>query len=123
MKKIQSLIFALLLFTLSTKSFAWGREGHSMVAQIAFNYLDATTKEKVIKYLNGMSIEDAASWMDDLRSDKEYDYLKPCHYINLEKDESYVHQVKDNIANELNKVINELRNPEKITNQKIGLTY
>lgn len=116
MKYIVSVfITAISLFVVPQKSYAWGRQGHSLVAEIAFHYMDNTTKGKVTKFLNGMTIEDAASWMDNVRSDHAYDYLKPDHYINIEKGETYTHDNKDNIINELNKVIDELSKAQTLT--------
>ena len=113
------LIAAICLFTTPQKSYAWGRQGHSLVVEIAFHYMDSTTQKKVAKFLNGMTIEDAGSWMDNVRSDHAYDYLKPDHYINIEKGEVYTADNKDNIVNELNKVISELNKSETLTDANI----
>lgn len=112
-------IVAISLFVTPKKSYAWGRQGHSLVAEIAFHYMDITTQKKVMKFLNGMTIEDAASWMDNIKSDHAYDYLKPDHYINIEKGDVYTANNKDNIVNELNKVISELNKSETLTDANI----
>ena len=69
----------------TTNLFAWGKRGHGIVAEIAFYNLDDATKTKVKKYIGDMSIEQAANWMDDVRSDHKYDYMKPWHYVNVDK--------------------------------------
>ena len=84
-KKYRCIILIMLLIFLPIKSFAWGKNGHSIVAEVSFNYLDANSKSNLLKYLDGMSIEDAANWMDDMRDDHSYDYMKPYHYVNFEK--------------------------------------
>ncbi len=123
MKKIILSSF-LVLVTLSfsiNKSFAWGRTGHSIVAQIAFSYLDEKTKTNVMKYLDTLSIELAASWMDNLRNDKSYDYLKPYHYINIEKGESYHPSTEDNIVNGINNSMLKLDNMSNLSKEEIRL--
>ena len=123
MKKIILSSF-LVLVTLSfsiNKSFAWGRTGHSIVAQIAFSYLDEKTKTNVMKYLDTLSIELAASWMDNLRNDKSYDYLKPYHYINIEKGESYHPSTEDNIVNGINNAMLKLDNMFNLSKEEIRL--
>lgn len=56
--------------------------------------------------------------MDEIRSDHAYDYLKPYHYINIEKGESYKPTSGANIINELNKVIARLKERSKHTNEE-----
>ena len=118
--KLSILIFTLLFFS-TTKTFAWGKTGHSLVAEIAFNYLDAQTKSNVLNILNGISIEEAASWMDNLRSDKSYDYLKPYHYIKIEKGMFYQESSEDNIVNALQKAIDDLRGCTKLSKDETKL--
>ncbi len=117
--KFFMLLLAATLFFIPNKVSAWGKKGHSLTAQIALHYLDSDTKNKVLKYLGGMSFEEAASWMDELRSKKEYDFMKPFHYINIEKNEIYEENEKDNIVNELNKTIKQLKNIEDLSNESI----
>jgi hypothetical protein len=115
-------LIASIAFSLSiNKTFAWGRTGHSIVAQIAFNYLDKKTKANVMKYLDTLTIEQAASWMDNLRNDKTYDYLKPYHYINIEKGENYTHSTEDNIINGINNAMLKLDNMENLSKEEITL--
>jgi len=118
------IISILVLVTLSfsiNKSFAWGRTGHSIVAQIAFSYLDEKTKANVMKYLDTLTIEQAASWMDNLRNDKSYDYLKPYHYINIEKGENYTPTTEDNIVNGINNAMLKLNNMSNLSKEEITL--
>lgn len=117
MKKILLLLSFLLLAT--TSGFAWGHLGHSLIAEIAFQNLDAKTKQNVLKYLDGMTIEDASNWMDAMRSDKNYNYMKPYHYINFDKGASVTELSGDNIINVLNKTIKDLDNIKGLSNDEI----
>ena len=111
MKKLVFFIAA--AFTMQAHSvFAWGSRGHKIVAQIARICLSKHVVDSVQYYLGDMSFEDAAVWMDEIRSDNTYDYLKPMHYINIEKDKTYVASKGPNIINELDLVINQLESRE-----------
>ena len=65
--------------------FAWGRTGHHLIAEIAASIMNESAKANVQKYLGNISFEEASVWMDEMRSDHQYDYMKPWHYINIEK--------------------------------------
>lgn len=80
-----------------------------MVAQIAWQYMDANTKQAVLKYLNGMSIESAAVWMDEMRSEPSFNYLKPWHYISVDKGKPFGPSTEDNIVNKLGDVVKQLQ--------------
>jgi hypothetical protein len=43
-------------------------------------YLNKGVKDSVQKYLGTMTFEEASTWMDDVRSDHSYDYMKTWHY-------------------------------------------
>jgi len=122
--RLLTLIF--LFFTTSQSSFAWGRKGHEIVAEIAFHYLDDSTKAKVLHYLGKLTIEEAAVWMDDMRSNSYYDFMKPWHYLNIEKGEIYKPNTKDrDVLIILNSSINGLKHKEnlKFDNIKEDLYY
>jgi hypothetical protein len=100
---------------------AWGHKGHSIVAEVAFKYLDAKTKQNVLSYLNGMSIEEASNWMDEMRSDRKYDYMKPYHYVNFEKGTAVKELEGHNIINTLNQTLKDLDNIKSMSNNDIKL--
>lgn len=120
-KALITLAILLTLIILPTTTFAWGSKGHALVAEVAFNYMDENTKKKVLKYLDGMTIEDAANWMDDVKKDHSYDYMKSYHYVNFEKGESVVETNGDNIIFQLNTTIKELQNKQNLSKEEINL--
>ncbi len=113
-KNALSLIFLLI----ATASFAWGHKGHTLVAETAFHYLDAKTKANVMKYLDGMTLAQAANWMDAIKSDKSKNFMKPWHYINLEKGAKTMPE-GDNIVTMLNKTIKELGQKQNLNDEEI----
>lgn len=89
-------------------AYAWGAEGHKMVADIARKKLNPGVEQKVQKYLDTMSFEEASVWMDNIRSVKSLDYMKPWHYVNVEKDSVYRKNPKGDIVSVLDSIIKEL---------------
>ncbi len=108
MKKYVFILTFLLCFLPSTKTSAWGKTGHGLVAEVAFSFLPEKTKANVLAHLNGLTIEQAANWMDDIKKDKSLDYMKPWHYVNFDKDEQVNDYCSDNVIFELTKAINNL---------------
>jgi hypothetical protein len=99
--------------------FGWGATGHQIVANIAKHYIDSATRAKVQHYLGSISFEDAGTWMDRMRSDQYYDYMKTWHYIDIEKDSAYARSTEKNLATVLNSAIKELMHKETLTDAQI----
>lgn len=118
-KQIVLIVCAIVFF--NTQSFAWGKKGHALVAEIAFTYLDPSIQSIVVKYLNGRSIQEAANWMDELRDDHSYDYLKPYHYVNFDKNVKVVSHEGDNIIFRLTQTIQELKNYKNLSDEAIKM--
>jgi len=119
-KKSLLLVSALLILGHNTL-FAWGREGHQMVVEVAYQLLSNSAKEKLKAYLGNTSIEDAATWMDEMRGNKQYAYLTSTHFINIDKGEKLNPFQKGNIYTELNTVINELEKSSNPVDMKLDL--
>jgi hypothetical protein len=117
----QFIALLIVLIILPSKSFAWGKQGHSIVAEVAFNYLDANTKSNLLKYLDGMSIEDAANWMDDMRDDHSFDYMKPYHYVNFEKGSIVKVNPGNNLLSVLTNTINDLKNYKSFNKEEVKM--
>ncbi|MBW4891622.1 S1/P1 nuclease [Mucilaginibacter sp. HMF5004] len=114
----RSITIAFLLVISLTASinnvFAWGKAGHQMVAEVAFNYLDAATKAKILQALNSYNIEQAATWMDDVRGDASLGYMKSWHFVNIDKGAVYKTHGSD-AAFQLNRVITALMHKATLT--------
>jgi len=67
--------------------------GHKMVAAAAWEQLTPFAKQSVERVL-GMGKEhfiEASTWADRIKSNEDFNYLKPLHYVNMPKDAlSYV---------------------------------
>src|SRR3954463_14872664 len=110
MKKIlKFFVVCMILMSLSGETFAWGKRGHELVAQIAFRFLDDSTQQIVKKYLGNLSIEEAANWMDDERGNSYYNYMRTWHYLDIDKGQSYTPSTERNILTVLHSAIVDLR--------------
>jgi len=110
---------AILFFVSVAPAFAWGEKGHALVAEIAFHYLNDKTKATVMSYLDGMTIEEAANWMDAIKSDSKNKYMSPWHYVNFEKGGPVIETPGDNILYVLDKTIQELKNRQSLSKDEI----
>ena len=119
-KALIALTSILLLVISPAKTYAWGKQGHALVAEVAFKYMNKKTKKEVLKYLDGMTIEDAANWMDNIKNDHSYDYMKPYHYANFEKGDQVLETEGDNIIYQLNSTIKELQNKKNLSKEEIN---
>ena len=63
-------------------SAVWGAEGHRVVGHIAQELLTPAAKTAVTDLLEGSRLEDVANWADEIKSDSDYDWARPLHYIN-----------------------------------------
>src|ERR1700748_1679158 len=121
MKKLKCIAFFFGMILIVSKGFAWGPTGHQIVAQIAKQYLNKNVKDSVEKYLNGLSFEETATWMDDIKKDHLHDNMNSWHYINIEKDKTYVKTDEENVVNELEKAIAQLNNKKQLSKDEINL--
>ena len=82
--------------------------------------MEKKVKKKVQKYLGTTSFEDAAVWMDVMRSNHDFDYMKPWHYLNMEKDATYSKAANGDVLSELDLVIAELKNYKTMKTEDVN---
>lgn len=88
---------------------AFGSKGHRMVAEIAMRYLSPLAKANVLKALGTMTPAAASTWMDEMRGDPDYDFMKPWHFVNIPKGGTFDATQGDNIITALNHAFNDIR--------------
>jgi hypothetical protein len=118
-KQFRSLLLFFVFLTIQSECMAWGAVGHKLVAKIGYSLLNVAEKDSLTKYLRGTSIEDASVWMDEIKADKSYDFQKPWHYINIDKDSVYNPTDTANIIWALNRVVAELKERQKYSKEKV----
>lgn len=108
------LLISICILIFSQKNYAWSKEGHHIVAQIAKNYLKQSTLDSIQKYFKDLSFEDAACWMDEVKKDENYKYLYNWHFVNIAPDASYVKTEIPNIINQLELAIQNLHQKKDV---------
>lgn len=97
MSKLLAILLALLV---SGQACAWGAAGHRVTGALAYDLLAPGAKRAVDHLLQGQSLEDAATWADDMRSNRDnadfwgYDHAATWHFINVAPGESYAQSTK-----------------------------
>jgi len=117
MKQVVILAFFTLLALHASKSLAWGRKGHEIIAEIAFSRLSPTVKNTVLKYLDGLTIQQASTWMDDIRGNTTYSALEKAHYINIPSTSN----PETDVQRELEKTFLELEDKKSLNDSLIRL--
>lgn len=106
---MKNIFVCLFLFFFILNGYSWGERGHKIVAAIAKKCLPKQVLDSVQFYLGDMSFNEASVWMDVVRKEPAYDYLKPWHYINVDKDKTYVAVEEPNVVNQLEVAIATLK--------------
>lgn len=122
-KKLKFTLFLFFVLGLSITSFGWGRVGHHIIVEIAKNYVSKDVQDSINKYLGDMTWDAASTWMDELRGNTQYDYMKQWHYINIDKGGQYDTTIENgnNVVKQLEVAIHNLKNRSKLTKEEINL--
>ena len=107
------------LFLPPQKAKAWGPDGHTIVFRIALQFVKPEVKQNVLDILDTMSATTAANWMDIMRANSDYDYMKPWHYIDFAAEKEYTPSTDENIVNRLIFMFNELRHKKTLYKEQI----
>lgn len=91
MKKIVTVFVCLLLmsFNVNREDFRWGQTGHRTVGHIADGMLSKKAKKQVKRVLGNETLAEVSTWMDEVRSDRDYDYAQTWHYTTIPDGETY----------------------------------
>jgi hypothetical protein len=73
--------------------FAWGPEGHEVIALIAEHYMTPAAKAKATEILDGSSPESVASWADEYRT--HHREPGPWHYIDIPLADSQIDMARE----------------------------
>lgn len=83
---------ALLILTfvcVSSSLFAWGKNGHRIVGNVAFQHLTPKAKKNIQAILKHEHLNMVGNYMDFIKSDKTYDYMSPWHYCTVPDGKTY----------------------------------
>ncbi len=79
----------LLLFICSSVAFSWGKTGHRVVGQIAYNHLTNKAKKNIQKVLGDEQLGMVGNYMDFIRSRSDTKYMTPWHYCTVPDGKTY----------------------------------
>lgn len=98
---------------------AWGPKGHKMCGAIAIKYAKAKVIDSLQYYLGERNLDNASVWMDEVRKDSSYNYMKPWHFVTFPKGEDY-NKNEENVITKLSSVINELKHRKALSKERIA---
>ena len=84
----------ILFLFLALKASSWGLTGHRTIGQIAEYHLSKKAKKEVQKILGTETLADVANWLDFIKSEPAYDYMKPWHYVTIPDGQTYATAAK-----------------------------
>src|SRR6185295_17442771 len=115
----KSIVVAFFSATFFQPAFAWGPEGHTIVGKLALHFMNKDAREGILKVLDGMPMDTAANWMDIMKSNADYDFMRSWHYLDFDKGKTYTPSNDDNIINRLTLTLSELKYKNTLCDQQI----
>jgi len=85
----QLIITAALLFGFSSTALGWGQIGHRVIGEVAENHLSPKAKKAIDEILGHESLAVVSTYMDEIRSDDDFDHTHPWHYTTIPEGETY----------------------------------
>ena len=80
---------ALFLFLSVHTAWAWGPQGHMIVAQVAENNLTPAAKKAVATILKGQTLAEVATWADVVKGGAQWSHTKGWHFVDIPDGENY----------------------------------
>ena len=84
MKKHIFAAFFAVLMCVPAQLWAWGQEGHRIVAEVAYHYLSSGAIKKIDKVLGKHGMVYVANWPDEIKSDTIYPTSHDWHFQDLD---------------------------------------
>ncbi len=107
-------------FLLPFNVYSYGKTGHRIVGELAQRHLSNKAKLAVERILGKEKLAHASLWADEIKSDRNFDYAKLYHRMNVPKDSDLrkIQIEKHSIIWALVNFENILRSPETTQNEK-----
>ena len=86
--KIRLLFLAILLFY-NSRAWSWGQTGHRVVGLIAERHLSKKALKNLQMVLGNESLAMVSNYMDQIRSDKTYDFMFTWHWATIPDGQTY----------------------------------
>lgn len=85
-KLLKGLLPVILCSFWSGSVYGFGATAHQISGQIAERYICAETRRAIKPFMPEYSLAVAGLWADQIRSDEDWDFARPWHYINVPDD-------------------------------------
>ncbi|MEQ9310748.1 MAG: S1/P1 nuclease [Balneolaceae bacterium] len=109
------LLLSFLIMPISNTSdevMRWGQIGHRTTGHIATQLLTDSALNEVERVLNGNSLAEVSTWMDEVRSDNNFRFMSPWHYCTIPEGKTYEEAgtpEEGDIIWAIDKMVNELK--------------
>lgn len=100
-------MFCIITLCVSQQAFCWGSLGHKTSAQVAWTFMDKSTRDKVSAVLNQQSLPEISTWADAARAQAEWKFTIWYHFEKAPDNYTYLENLKrqDDKYNKLGGVI------------------
>ncbi len=98
----------------TTNLYAWGVDGHKIIAQIAEEKLDPEAKRQLHILLDGQSLASVAAWADTIKANPSWAHTKPWHFADVPDGEDYHDEgphTEGNIVTAISEMVKILKDP------------
>lgn len=91
----KKLILVFSILALSPEAFSWGKNGHRIVGEIAQRNLSSDAQKGVKDLLGDEDLSRVATYSDEIRSERKFDYTAPWHYASIPTGKTYFDQKRN----------------------------
>lgn len=88
----KNILVVLAVLVISPKAFSWGKTGHRVVAEIAQRNLSLEAQRGVKELLGDDDLSRVATYPDEIRSNRKFDYTASWHYASIPTGKTYFDQ-------------------------------
>ncbi len=83
------LLIAFFLSLSAEQTHGWGATGHRVVGDVASRHLTPKAQKKLNTLLKGESLALIGTWMDEVRSNRKYDFMADWHWVTVPSGHTY----------------------------------
>lgn len=87
--KIKIFSSILLVLFSAGQAFSWGQTGHRAIGEVASFYIKNKVQKKIDQILKGESLAVSSVWMDNIKSDDNYDHTHDWHWVTIPDGKTY----------------------------------
>jgi S1/P1 Nuclease len=116
-----AVLFCIIFVSKSNTVLAWGPEGHAIIGRLAMRFVKEDVRQNILALLGNMPVDTAANWMDIMKSNADYDFMRSWHYVDFPRNQVYTSNNDDNIVNRLLLTYNELTHKKILCTEQVRM--